>query len=48
MFNFKTAILNKTGKIDWKINLYSLCIGCSFKTFATIDEHEISNSLKEN
>ena len=34
-------------KIDGKNNLYSCCIGCGFKKFATIDEKVISDLLKE-
>ena len=33
-------------KIDAKINLYSGCIGCGFKKFATIDKEELRDLLR--
>ena len=35
------------GKINGKINLYSRCIGYSFKNCATTDEEEIIDLLKD-
>ena len=34
-------------EIDEKINLYSRCIDCAFKTFQTIDEEELNYLLKD-
>ena len=33
-------------KLDGQTNLYSCCIWCSVKTFATIDKEKISDLLK--
>ena len=32
--------------MDGEINLYSYCIECSFKKFATIGEEELTDLLK--
>ena len=34
-------------EIDEKINPYSRCIDCAFKTFQTIDEEELNYLLKD-
>ena len=42
----KNNNINLKFKIDAKINLYSGCIGCGFKKFATIDKEELRDLLR--